>query len=66
MVPGIIVAPQGSTYPDVAAVMAAKSNNINGHFKAISLVDIPTQAYTDGQDFITKYQDVAEYKTTTT
>lgn len=42
MVPGQILAPRFSTDPAVAAVMRAKASNINGHFKAIALSDIPT------------------------
>ncbi len=41
LVPGQIVANGWSDDPAVAAVMAAKSGNINGVFKAICLVDLP-------------------------
>lgn len=47
IVPGQVLAPQYSTDPAVAAVMAAKASNINGHFKAISLTDIPTVEVAD-------------------
>lgn len=55
LVPGQIIAPKFSTDPAVAAVMTAKASNINGLFKAIALVDIPT-------DQVKDYTNVAEYK----
>jgi len=55
LVPGLIVAPKFSTDVSVAAVMAAKAANINGLFKALSLVDIPT-------DKVRDYTKVAAYK----
>lgn len=55
LVPGLIVAPGWSHDPTVAAVMAAKADNVNGHFKALSLVDIPT-------DTVKKYTDVPKWK----
>lgn len=55
LVPGQILAPKFSTDPVVASVMTAKASNINGLFKAIALVDIPT-------DEVTDYTTVAEYK----
>ncbi len=55
LVPGLIVAPKFSTNTSVAAVMAAKSVNINGVFKALALVDIPT-------DIVRDYTKVAAYK----
>lgn len=54
-VPGLIVAPGHSTDPAVAAVMAAKSSNINGLFVADCLVDVSTVAVKD-------YSEVAAYK----
>ncbi|MGG4034206.1 phage tail sheath family protein [Paenibacillus cisolokensis] len=50
IVPGMVLAPGFSQDPVVAAVMTAKASNINGHFKAIALTDIPTDTvdtYTD-------------------
>lgn len=50
LVPGQIVVPGFSGTSEVAAVMDAKAVSINGHFRAISLVDIPTDTvklYTD-------------------
>ena len=41
LVPGQIVAPGWSQHPQVAAVMAAKAEGINGCFKAVALVDVP-------------------------
>lgn len=54
-VPGILIAPKFSTNPLVAAVLKAKASNINGLFKAIALVDIPT-------DVVKDYTAVPEYK----
>lgn len=42
LVPGTLIAPGFSGNPTVAATMAAKCEGINGVFKAISIVDIPT------------------------
>ena len=44
LIPGIIAAPKWSSDSTVAAVMAAKSENINGLFTCISVVDIPCSA----------------------
>ena len=55
LVPGQILAPGWSDDATVAAVMRAKASNINGHFKAISLEDVPT-------DTVKKYSDVAAWK----
>jgi len=44
LVPGQILAPGWSHYPEVSAVMTAKASNINGHFKATVLSDIDTDA----------------------
>lgn len=57
LVPGQILAPGFSTDPTVAAVMKAKAANINGHFRAISLVDIPT-------DSVAQYSDAPAWKNT--
>lgn len=58
LVPGLLVAPKWSTNVEVAAVMTAKAGNINGHFKCLALLDIPT----DGDMGVKKYSDVANYK----
>nr|DAU46733.1 MAG TPA: tail sheath tube [Caudoviricetes sp.] len=55
LVPGQIVAPKYSSDPEVAAVMAAKAVNINEHFRAIALIDVPT-------DTVDSYSKVAEWK----
>lgn len=44
LVPSLIAAPKFSTDPTVSAIMVAKASNINGHFKALALTDIPTDA----------------------
>ncbi len=55
LVPGILLAPGFSSDPTVAAIMAAKAENINEHFSAISVVDCPT-------DSVSQYSGVAEWK----
>lgn len=55
MVPGIVLAPGWSHFPEVAAVMKAKAGNINEHFKAIVLTDVPT-------DKVKSYSAVSEWK----
>ena len=55
LVPGQIVAPGYSSDPAVAAVMQAKASNINNHFKADALIDVPT-------DTVTNYTAVAQWK----
>lgn len=57
LVPGQIVIPKWSKDPVVAAVMKAKSTNINGLFKAISLADIDSSS--DGADI---YSEVPAWK----
>ena len=52
MVPGLVLAPGWSQDPEVAAVMKAKAGNINEHFKAIVLTDVPT-------DTVRKYSEVS-------
>lgn len=55
LVPGMILVPKFSTDAAVAAVMRAKGRNINGHFNAISLCDIPT-------DEVVDYTSAAKWK----
>lgn len=43
LVPGLIAAPGFSHDPEVAAIMDTKARNINGIFKAESLVDVPAE-----------------------
>jgi phage tail sheath protein FI len=57
LVVGQICAPHWSTKPDVAAVMEAKAQAINGVFRAICLCDIPT-------DTVMKYSDAPGWKNT--
>lgn len=56
LVPGLLLAPGFSSDPTLAAVMAAKAGNINQHFSAISLIDVPST--------VKQYSDVAEWKNT--
>lgn len=55
LVPGMIVMPDVSGLPNVAAAMTAKARNINSVFNCISLHDIPTSV-------VKKYTDVLQYK----
>lgn len=55
LVPGILLAPGFSDSASVAAVMAAKTTSINTVFKAICVVDVPT-------DSVKSYTNVAEWK----
>lgn len=55
LVPGLLLAPGYSENAGVAAVMAAKAGSINEHFKAIALIDVPT-------DTVRQYSAVAEWK----
>ena len=57
LVPGTIIAPGFSSDPAVAAVMAAKAVDINGRFKAMTIIDVPT-------DTVETYTDVPSWKTT--
>jgi len=57
MIPGLILAPGHSTDPLVAAVMSTKAGNINGHFRAMALVDIPCDA-----GGVTRYSDAPAWK----
>lgn len=55
LVPGLLLAPKWSSDPEVAAVMSAKASNINGHFRCLAVVDIPTKT-------VKKYTDVVKWK----
>lgn len=57
LVPGTITAPGFSGDPEVAAVMAAKCVDINDRFKAMCVIDVPTDTATD-------YTKVPSWKTT--
>ena len=58
LVPGLLAAPKWSEQADVAAVMRAKMDNINGIFTGQSVIDIPCDAET-GAD---RYTEVPEWK----
>ena len=58
LVPSIVLAPRFCEDPAVAVVMAAKCEDINGLFKAVCVVDIPS----GGENGVTKYSDVPAYK----
>lgn len=55
LVPGLVLAPGWSHIPAVEAVMKAKAGNINEHFNAMCIVDVPTDA-------VKKYTDVSAWK----
>ena len=50
IVPGILLAPGFSQDPEVAAVMAAKSDNINGCFRCVAYADIDSEEVIKAQD----------------
>lgn len=58
LVPGLIGCPKFSESPEVAAVMRAKCENINGVFTCNSVVDIPS-----GSGGAKTYTEVSEWKT---
>lgn len=58
LVPGLLAAPKWSEQADVAAVMRAKMDNINGIFTGQSVIDIPCDAEA-GAD---RYTEVPEWK----
>lgn len=69
LVPGQIVCPKYSSYPSIAATMQSNSNNINGSYSCVALIDIPTAAgsITSGQATeavtgVTAYTDVYSEK----
>lgn len=57
LIPGVLIAPKWSTQSTVAAVLKAKSQDINGVFKAMAVADVPTDA-------ATKYTTVNTVKNT--
>lgn len=57
LVPGLLGCPKWSTNPEVAAVMRAKAENINGIFTAMSVADIPCNS--EGAD---RYSEAPEWK----
>jgi hypothetical protein len=56
--PGILLAPGWSQIPEVGIALSAKAVNINGVFKAIAVLDIPT----DEESGARKYTDVKTVK----
>jgi uncharacterized protein len=50
IVPGILIAPSYSQEPEVAAVLTAKGDNINGCFRCISYADIDSETVIRAQD----------------
>lgn len=58
VVPDIILCPNWSHDPEVAAVMAAKAENINGLFEAVAILDVDTAEETG----VTHYSEVPEWK----
>lgn len=60
LVPGFIAAPKFSADPAVALVMAAKCEGLNGHFKCVAPVDLPTV----GTNAVKDYTLVSGYKET--
>lgn len=57
-VPGILLAPGWSQIPEVGIALCAKAANINGVFKAVAFLDIPTT----GDEGAKKYTDVKTVK----
>jgi phage tail sheath protein FI len=65
LVPSLIVAPGHSIDPTVAAIMVAKAGNINGHFKALALTDVPaTSAGADQYSEVPTWKNTNNYTTT--
>ncbi len=65
LIPGLIVCPKYSENPEVAAVMRAKSENVNGLFTCMSIVDIPSDAsgaktYADAPSWKTSHNYTSE------
>ena len=57
MTPGILLAPRFSANPNVSAALQVKTKDINGVFKAVTVIDIDSTA-----EGATKYTDVKEQK----
>ena len=57
LVPGLIGAPKWSEKPEIAAVMRAKADNINGLFTCQAVVDVPSDS--NGAD---RYSEAPEWK----
>ena len=68
LVPGLLGSPKWSEKPEVAAVMRAKAENINGLFTAMAVVDIPSDSegadvYTEAPEWKNANNYVAEHMT---
>ena len=62
-IPGQLLAPKWSSNPVVAAVMETKGNNINGHFRCITLNDMPTMIKNAQGDMVPhRYQNIPAWK----
>lgn len=57
MTPGILLAPRFSANPNVSAALQAKTKDINGVFKAVTVIDIDST-----EEGARKYTDVKEQK----
>lgn len=57
VVPDIILCPNWSHDPEVAAVMSAKAENINGVFEAVAILDVDT-----GENGVKHYSEAPEWK----
>lgn len=62
LVPGQLLAPGFSADPAVAAVMETKASNINGHFRCITLCDMPTMAERNGILVHHRFTDIPAWK----
>ena len=63
LVPGQLLAPKFSANPVVAAVMETKGGNINGHFRCITLCDMPTMIEGDGGGLVRhRYTEIPAWK----
>jgi phage tail sheath protein FI len=62
-VPGQILAPGVSGDPTLAAVMETRASNINGNFRAVALIDIPTMVEDGGGNLIQhRFTNVPAFK----
>ena len=67
LIPGLLGSPKWSEKPEVAAVMRAKAENINGIFTGQAVVDIPCDAeganvYTEAPEWKTRNNYMAEHQ----
>ncbi|KEO84758.1 phage tail sheath family protein [Tumebacillus flagellatus] len=57
LLPSLLLAPGWSELPEVGTKMAEKASNINGHFKALAVTDVPTST-------VKNFVDVQSWKET--